>query len=122
MVWLHCSPAQIPHGGFVTPARERGGASRTHPNGYGDQELRWYDPDLVYVFDSGGIDPLQHMGRFAFTRQDYYWYEVEPDGPLGLDGDHGAAVMQSATCRRARVIRCLHRPDPVRSKGPMQPV
>ncbi len=116
VVWLHSSPAIIADGEWVVPATARGGRSRTHPNGYGEHELRWYDPSRVYVFDSGTAVPTDHLDRFSFTRRDYYLYEVELDGELGCDNDAGASVMQSATCARARVVRCLHRPEPLNNR------
>jgi hypothetical protein len=73
----------IADGDFVTAASARGGTSRTHPNGYGPEELQWYDPGRVYVFHSSTANPLDHLGRFAFTRHEYYLYEVEPEGHLG---------------------------------------
>lgn len=110
MVWLHGSPAWIPSGDWVLPAAQLGGRSRSHPNGYGPEELVWYRPDRVYVFDSGGIEPRQHIGRFAYVRSDYYLYEVEPE-ELGPDDDAFAVTMQSASCARARVLRCVYEPD-----------
>lgn len=109
MVWLHATPAYIPDGAWVLPATHFDGRSRTYPNGYGAHELRWYRPNRAYVFESGDVDPLQHLGRFTFTQPEYYLYEVEPED-LGSDDDVGALAMQSATCARALVVRCLHRP------------
>jgi hypothetical protein len=110
-MWLHASPAHIPDGDWVLPATAFGGRSRTHPNGYSESELRWYEPHRVYVFDTGDVDPLHHFGRFGFVRREYYLYEVEPED-LGPDLDVGARTMKSSTCSRARVVRCLHRPEP----------
>jgi len=116
VAWLHGSPVLIADGDWVVSAAARGGRSRTHPNGYGEHELRWYDPNRVYVFDLGTATPADHLDRFSFTRRDFYLYEVEPDGQLGHDNDVGASAMQSATCARARVVRCLHRPEPLNNR------
>jgi hypothetical protein len=56
---------------------------------------------------SGDAPPLHHLGRFAFTRDTYYLYEVEPED-LGPDRDAFAGIMQSASCARARVISWVH--------------
>jgi hypothetical protein len=110
MVWLHGSPAFIPDGEWVLPALARGGFSRSHPNGYGEAELRWYRPDRVYVIDAGTAEPLEFLARFGFTRRDFYLYEVEPED-LGPDDDVAALTMRSSSCAGARVVRCLHWPE-----------
>jgi hypothetical protein len=44
------------------------------------------------------------------VRADFYLYEVEPED-LGPDRDALAVTMRSASCARARVVRCVHEPD-----------
>lgn len=89
------------------PASQRPGPPRTHPGGMREEFRSWYDPDRVYVMDSHGIDPVEHRGRFAFTGHDAFAYEVAPEDLRRDDGDVGAVAMGSATCARARVIRCV---------------
>jgi hypothetical protein len=74
----------------------------------------WYDPNRVYVMWSA-VDPINHVGRFAFTRRDYNMYEVEPTD-IGEDRDPFAVGKDWHSCARAKVLRCVHvgqQSDPV---------
>lgn len=111
-VWLHSSPNWIEPGRFVTSAAERGVVPRTFPAGDMDDAVAkgWYDPARVYILHSE-VDPINHVGRFAFSTRDRYLYEVEPED-VGPDRDP-LARPDWYSCARAKVLRCVHMPEPV---------
>ena len=89
---------------------QTGEPSRSFGGGYGYAvELGMYDPSRVYVMQTAQLDPRQWFGTFGFTRPEHYMYEVEPEG-LGPDTDPGRIAMNSLSCARARVVRCLNSP------------
>ena len=110
MAFLHWSPKRIPTGAFVVPVSVLGGPSRSFG---GDHtyavELGIYDPDRVYVMQTNQLDPRHWFGTFGFTRREHYRYEVEPED-LGPHTDPVRTAMNSLSCARARVIRCLYSP------------
>lgn len=111
MPFVHWSPKQVAVGDWVVPLAEIGGPSRSFGADYAYAVDRgMYDPHLVYVLETDELDPWQWFGRFGFTRPEHYMYEVEPE-VLGDDPDIGHIAMNSRTCLRARVIRCLHTPS-----------
>ena len=92
------------------PVTQTGEPSRSFGGDYGYAvELGVYDPNRVYVMQTAQLDPRLWFGTFGFTRPEHYMYEVEPED-LGLDTDPGRMAMNSLSCARARVIRCLHSP------------
>jgi hypothetical protein len=110
MTFLHWSPKRIPIGAFVVPVSVVGGPSRSFGGDYTYAvELGVYDPDRVYVMQTRQLDPHQWFGTFGFARPEHYLYEVEPED-LGPDTDPGRVAMNSLSCARARVIRCLYSP------------
>lgn len=86
-----------------------GHQGRAH-DGRLDQQYR---PDLVYIHELH-----RSYARWAdlaigtaYATPTAWVYEVEPELPIGLDAERGGHLATSRTCRRARVIRCLHWPS-----------
>jgi hypothetical protein len=110
MPFIHWSPEHIPVGAFILSVAQLGGPSRSFGGDYDYAvELGMYDPRRVYVMQTAQLDPRQWFGTFGFTRPKHYMYEVEPED-LGPDTDPGRIAMNSLSCARARVIRCLYSP------------
>lgn len=109
MGWIHGSPNLIATGDWIVPAANRGGLSRTHPLGYAEQELTWYEPHRVYVLKAACDDMTKLNRNLPFLAYDQYVYAVEPVD-IGRDLDLAAERMNSATCAQARVVRCLYAP------------
>ena len=110
MAFIHWSPKHIPVGAFVVLVSALGGPSRSFGGDYTYAvQLGMFDPNRVYIMQTNQLDPQQWFGTFGFTRREHYMYEVEPDD-LGPDTDPGRVAMNSLSCARARVIRCLYSP------------
>ncbi len=111
-MWLHASPNWIEPDAWVLPPAARGTAPRTFPAGDAAEAIKagWYDDNRVYIMWSD-VDPFAHVGRFAFSRLDCYMYEVEPEG-VGRDCDP-LARPDWYSCSRAKVVRCVHTPEPI---------
>jgi hypothetical protein len=60
----------------------------------------------VYVLWSD-VPSHNQVDRLAFTRRDYYTYEVEPED-VGKDHDPFALGKGWVSCARATVLRCVH--------------
>ena len=111
-MWLHASPMWFEPGAVLLPPAVTGIPPRTFPAGDMADALAkgWYDPNRVYVLWSD-VDPADHLDRFAFTRRDYYMYEVAPVD-LGEDKDMFATGNEWYSCSKANVIRCVHHAQP----------
>lgn len=107
-MWIHASPAWIEPGELLLPPAVRRVAPRTFAAGGMDDAVAkgWYDPDRVYVLWTD-VAPQNQLGRFAFTRRDFFMYEVEPEG-VGNDHDPLAAGKEWASYTEAKVLRCVH--------------
>ena len=71
-----------------------------------------YRPDLVYIHE---MDRTYERWAdvaigTAYATEEAWVYEVEPELPIWLDPERGGHLATSRTCRRARLVRCLHWP------------
>jgi hypothetical protein len=114
-VWLHASPRFIRSGDWVVPPSESG----IPPHWTADeatlrraQDLNYYSPDRVCIFDSEGAPAIDHIDRFSFITNSSYIYEVEPEEPLEADPDP-SAPLSWRRCKRARILSCKHRPSSI---------
>lgn len=114
-MWLHSSPAWIEPGAHLLPPAVRGVPPRTFPAGGMDDAVAkgWYDPNRVYVFWTE-VEPANHLDRFAFTRRDYFMYEVVPED-IGEDHDPLAAGKGWASCAKATVLSCVHTAEQIQA-------
>ncbi len=111
-MWLHSSPNWIEVGASVLSPAVCGALRRTFPAGDAADAVKagWYDDTRVYLIWSD-VDPINHVGRFPFSTRDRYMYEVEPED-VGPDTDP-LARPDWYSCSRAKVLRCVHTPEPI---------
>lgn len=111
-MWLHASPNWIEPEAWILPPAARSTVPRTFPAGDVAEAVKagWYDDNRVYLIWSD-VDPITHLGRFAFASRDHYMYEVELED-VGPDNDP-LARPDWYSCSRARVVRCVHRAEPI---------
>ncbi len=72
-----------------------------------------YRPDLVYIHElHRSCERWADLAiGTAYATKEAWVYEVEPELPIWPDPERGGHLATSRTCRRARVIRCLHWPS-----------
>lgn len=109
-MYVHYAKAPIV-GGWVVPWDElpddlrvsAGHAARVYERRLREQ----WDSSSVYVHELPEGSPFLNIGT-AYSTDENWVYEVDPQPPLGADPEWGGHLPTSRTCARARVVCCLH--------------
>lgn len=102
-------------GGWVVPWDElseslriaAGHEAKVHEGRFRDQ----WRSNRVYVHELAPGAPILNIGT-TYSSEAAWVYEVEPMLPLELDPERGGHLISSRICSRARILRCLHEPQP----------